>query len=116
MISDETSFQMIKNAVITHLNIRKTGFLSGIILGTLGLITGIADALFNGVSKGLFAPASAFLLPGPGIWGILLLPVICFAAGFLLGVLIACLFNLSGKLNGGLDVEIAEKQGKTIIS
>jgi hypothetical protein len=105
-----------KQAVITHLNIRKTGFLSGIILGTLGLITGIADALFNGVSKGLFAPASAFLLPKLGMWGVVILPLICFSAGFFLGALIACLFNLAGKLNGGLDVEISEKQGKTIIS
>jgi hypothetical protein len=109
MIFDETSFQTVKKAVITHLNIRKTGFLSGIILGTLGLITGIADAFFNGVNDGLFAPASAFLLPKLGMWGVVLLPLICFSAGFFLGALIAWLFNLAGKLTGGVDIEIIEK-------
>lgn len=103
---------MIKKATIIHLNILKISILTGIILCIIGLITSIADAIFNGVIRGILAPATSFLFPATGIWGIFMLPVLGFAAGFLIGALIATLFNLAGKLTGGLDIEIAETREK----
>jgi hypothetical protein len=103
---------MVKKAVITHLNIKKTGFLAGVVLGTLGLLAATADTLFNGVTQGLLAPTSTYLFPGLGDWGVVLLPVFGFVTGFLLGALTAFVFNMAGRLMGGMDIEITEKPDK----
>ena len=106
---------MAKRAIITHLHIKKTGIIAGIVLGACGLIAGIADALFNGIMKGILSPATSFLFPGGGVWGIILLPVFCFAAGLFLGVLVAWLFNLTVKLTGGLEIEIEDNKRLTTV-
>jgi hypothetical protein len=105
---------MIRKVVVRKINVRKTALLSALIFCIIGLVTGIADAVINGIQQGFLSPVASTGAPAFGFWSVFIFPAAGFGAGYLIGLFTAWFFNLTGKLMGGVDIEITEKPEKYV--
>lgn len=100
---------MIRKVTVQKINVRKTAILSAVICSLVGLLTGITDALVNGIREGLLSPVTSTLIPGTGIWVVIILPVAGLFSGFFTGLILGWLYNLVSEVTGGIDFEIVDK-------
>ncbi len=91
---------------IQKVGVMSTAKLHAFILTILALIMGIIYALFFGISMGVQFGAGAGLLAAAAC--LILLPIIYGVMGFVLGALMAWIYNIAARKIGGLEIELSE--------
>jgi hypothetical protein len=91
--------------------LKKIGVLSAakiyaILMAIGGLIAGIFFAIFGAAIASLSPEGGAGIAAGMGFFGIIFLPIIYGAMGFIMGVIGAWLYNVVAGWVGGIDLEL----------
>lgn len=97
--------------VLKRIGVGSAAKIFGTVYATIGLIAGICFAVFSSVFGGLLASAEGGSMPGWGgmvfgVGGIIVLPILYGALGFIGGAIWAALYNLFAGFVGGLELHL----------
>jgi hypothetical protein len=107
--------------VLKRIGVVSAGKFMGCMYGLLGLLIGGCVSLFSLIGATAFQqgpardqPGVGLALLGMGVAAIVVLPLLYGILGFLGGIIGAAIFNLVAYLVGGLEIELATNDGKSV--
>lgn len=89
---------------LTKVGVLSAGKVFGFLYGLLGLIFGGFASLFSLLAATSDTGAAGLLF---GAGAIFLLPILYGIFGFLFGMIIAALYNLTANFTGGIEIEVS---------
>ena len=94
--------------ILKRVGVLSVGKIMGCVYAVLGLIGGGFFALFSMIGLTFGGPDAK--LPGLlfGVGAIVFLPVLYGVLGFILGLIVAALYNVFAKLVGGIELELEQ--------
>jgi len=98
----------MKKVKIKRFRILSVALMEGALMGFLGVIIVLLVSIIGGIHGGLMAPVGSSSLFDFGIIGIIILPIMFFLLGFLLGGCTTYFYNLIAGWIGGIEIEITE--------
>lgn len=101
--------------VLKRVGVLSAGKVSGVLYGLLGLIIGVIAALFSllGVGIAITQTGDSAALFGVlfGVGAVIFMPLFYGAMGFIMGVIMAALYNLVAGWVGGVELHLESDGG-----